>query len=340
MRSLSEPFLDGDAQSPSGRSPGGGRFGGKGIGLAASIALTVNNISGAGMLEFPQMFQRAGLLPALTALLVVCPVSTVFATTFADTIARVPFNEDFRRRVEFSDVFEHYIGRRTAMVTQAIFFLNLLSQNLAAIVACAQMFDSFAGNFFPGETWALRFSPLPVALVRWDPSHCTSTKPSKLMTGCVPFASEGDGALLITAGYVVTTLLLAPLGLLTLEENMTQQKVSFAALLVLTTQFLCTFFASGLRSANVPWVGEHWVEALGVVIFNFAFGVTVPSWLNEKAPRVSVNRVFWTSTVLSTALYTCVAEPHAEGSNPSASRASRAPPTPSLRGVRAAGAWA
>ena len=45
-----------------------GRFGGKGFGLLASIALTTNNISGAGMLEFPQMFQRAGLLPSLISL--------------------------------------------------------------------------------------------------------------------------------------------------------------------------------------------------------------------------------------------------------------------------------
>lgn len=32
----------------------------------------------------------------------------------------------------------------------------------------------------------------------------------------------------------------------------------------------------------------------------------MPSWLNEKAPGVSVNRVFWTSTILSTLLYTSV----------------------------------
>ena len=55
---------DVDASAPA-RS---GRFGGKGFGLLASIALTTNNISGAGMLEFPQMFQRAGLLPSLLSL--------------------------------------------------------------------------------------------------------------------------------------------------------------------------------------------------------------------------------------------------------------------------------
>jgi hypothetical protein len=32
----------------------------------------------------------------------------------------------------------------------------------------------------------------------------------------------------------------------------------------------------------------------------------VPSWLNEKGPGVSVNQVFWVSTLTSTALYTCI----------------------------------
>ena len=156
----------------------------------------------------------------------VCVISTLSATTLADTVARIPQNGDFRRRVEFSDIFEHYIGRRTATLTQAVVFLNLLSQNLAAIVACAQMFDSFAGAFWPGATVALRLSPAPVAWVRWDaasqchPSAGNSEGKSAL---CVPFASEGQDALLISAGYVACCSLFAPLGLLTLEENMHQQ---------------------------------------------------------------------------------------------------------------------
>jgi amino acid permease len=288
------------ASSPSPRTP---HFGGKGISFVASLALTVNNISGAGMLEFPQMFQRAGLLPSMISLLFVCGFSTLFATALADTVARIPGNSGFGRRIEFSDIFEHYIGRRTAMLTQAVFFLNLLSQNLASIVACAQMFDSFAAIFWPGASVALRVSPT-VAWVWWERTSCEDARSPA--ANCVPFASEGEDALLITAGYAATALLFAPLGLMTLEENMTQQKLSFAALLLLSTQFLFAFCSTGRGPITLPWVGDHWVDALGVVIFNFAFCVTVPSWLNEKAPGVSVNQVFWTSTVTSTLLYTCV----------------------------------
>jgi amino acid permease len=310
-------LLGGEARPLERTDSKGGRFGSKGIGLFASIALTVNNISGAGMLEFPQMFQRAGILPSLISLFLVCVISTLFATTLADTVARIPHNKGFDRRVEFSDIFEHYVGRRTAMLTQAIFFLNLLSQNVAAIIACAQMFDSFAGTFYPGRSIALRLSPSPVSWVDWEPSQCggadkgfaadaTRIESSPEDIPCVPFECEGESALLISGGYAVTALLLAPLGLLTLEENMLQQKISFTALLVLSAQFLWTFCSEGLSAGSLPWVGNHWADALGVVIFNFAFCVTVPSWLNEKAPRVGVNQVFWTSTITATLLYTAV----------------------------------
>ena len=302
MDRLQPLLLGADAPPTEGRSPA--RFGGKSIGFMASIALTVNNISGAGMLSFPQMFQRAGLLPSLAALALVCVLSTLFATMLSDTIARVPGNTGFSRRIEFSDLFHRFIGPRTALLTQAVFYLNLLSQNLAAIVACAQMFDSFAGSFYPGATYAVRVSPSPVSLVSWEPSACKGPH-SVSMGRCVPFADEGDGAMLVSAGYVATTLVLAPLGLMTLEENMAQQKVSFVALFTLTAQFLFTFATSG-SGHDVPWVGESWIDAVGVVIFNFAFCVTVPSWLNEKAPSVSVNRVFWTATVTSTLLYAAV----------------------------------
>lgn len=60
---------------------------------------------------------------------------------------------------------------------------------------------------------------------------------------------------------------------------------------VLSLEFLRTFAATGLSAGSIPMVGHHWADALGVVIFNFAFCVTVPSWLNEKAHHVNVNYV-------------------------------------------------
>ena len=56
------------------------------------------------------------------------------------------------------------------------------------------------------------FSPSPVAVVEWDPSHCASDSTDGSSIDdleCVPFASEGEDALLISAGYAMTMVLLA-----------------------------------------------------------------------------------------------------------------------------------
>ena len=40
-----------------------------------------------------------------------------------------------------------------------------------------------------------------------------------------------------------------------------------------------------------PLMGNDVYQVAGVVLFNYAFSVTVPSWLNEKRSDVSVNQV-------------------------------------------------
>ena len=41
----------------------------------------------------------------------------------------------------------------------------------------------------------------------------------------------------------------------------------------------------------------------GVILFNFQFVTTIPSWLNEKKPGVGVNSSIWWSVVISVLLY-------------------------------------
>jgi len=41
----------------------------------------------------------------------------------------------------------------------------------------------------------------------------------------------------------------------------------------------------------------------GVVLFNYAYIVTVPSWLIEKKNEVSVNHTIWHASTLSSVIY-------------------------------------
>jgi len=50
-------------------------------------------------------------------------------------------------------------------------------------------------------------------------------------------------------------------------------------------------------------MGPSCSELFGIVLFNYAFSVTIPAWLNEKKPRVDVNTVVWGSSTLLTFMY-------------------------------------
>ena len=54
---------------------------------------------------------------------------------------------------------------------------------------------------------------------------------------------------------------------------------------------------------TVPLFGNNYSQLAGVVLFNYAFSITIPSWLNEKKDDVSVNAVVWSSTIVCTLIY-------------------------------------
>jgi hypothetical protein len=64
--------------------------------------------------------------------------------------------------------------------------------------------------------------------------------------------------------------------------------------------------SSSASSSRVPAFGPDWSSCLGVVIFNFNFAVTLPSWVNEKEEGVGVNAVVWGASAASTLLYAAV----------------------------------
>lgn len=104
-------------------------------------------------------------------------------------------------------------------------------------------------------------------------------------------------------GYFATTLLLLPLGLLRLEDNTFTQILSFFILMLCCSEFLIAFVLRGFTFDLLPSSTVEASKAIGPVLFNFAFAVTIPAWLNEKASKVSVNRTVWFSSSVSALLF-------------------------------------
>lgn len=113
LRSDSEPMSPSSPMSPSTK-----HLGAKTITMLGSIALTMNNISGPGMLDFPATFQAAGWVPCVVVLVAVTLISSSCATLLADSMARMPCNNKFQTRVEFSDIFDFYLGQGWFKLTQ------------------------------------------------------------------------------------------------------------------------------------------------------------------------------------------------------------------------------
>lgn len=106
--------------------------------------------------------------------------------------------------------------------------------------------------------------------------------------------------------YLVTLIIIMPMGAMNLDDNIKLQILSFIMLIVLTVEFCIHYVTHGLHFNTVPLIGDDFTSVIGTVIFNLAFVVTIPSWVNEKKPKVSVNRSIWYSTIASVIGYIVV----------------------------------
>ena len=87
-----------------------------------------------------------------------------------------------------------------------------------------------------------------------------------------------------------------------LKETIFVQIFAFSFMCLLLVQFTGEFAMKGFPY-SVPYYGDSVSQLAGVVLFNYAYIVTVPSWLNEKQNSVSVNKTIWTASTLSSAIY-------------------------------------
>ena len=269
----------------------------KSIGFLGSFALITNNMTGPAMMGLPNVFLQAGYLPSILCILYVCMSSSICGTLLAETIAFIPGNREFTKNIEFSVAFHHYLGDTWYLFVEGLFFMSCMSQACAAIVVTSHTLDGFLASFLFSKTFALQLYP-SIEFISWDADTCHISKQSNVkgfsadssIEDCTPFFSNGP--FIISIGFILVTLVFLPLGKGFLKEAVFVQILSFIALLTLLSQFFIEFIRQGLQF-SVPMIGDDQSELAGVVLFNFAYIIAVPSWLNEKAPNVSVNKVFF-----------------------------------------------
>lgn len=95
-----------------------------------------------------------------------------------------------------------------------------------------------------------------------------------------------------------------PLGKHDLKETITAEIISFLVFFWCLYQFFVEFHSTGYPYVeSLPWIGSDFKQLAGVVLFNYAYSITIPSWLNEKKEAVGVNTTIWGSSFIATATY-------------------------------------
>lgn len=192
--------------------------------------------------------------------------------------------EDPAQRLEFLKIVRLTIGNfspTASFIIELAYYLLITALNIAAIVVSAQVVDELLIWMF-GGTFALSI-----------PGLADSFFASYSDLNQLPF-------LCITSGYVVLTVILLPLGLLSLDENMFVQFISFYCFSIGSIIFCVVFVMRGLHVVNVPAIGTRLESTIGTVLFTYAYTMVLPSWHNERKREVNCGKALWWSTWFST----------------------------------------
>jgi amino acid permease len=273
--------------------------------MLGSIAIAVNSLAGPAILQLPYQYQQSGIIPTTLCLICVAVLSAFCSLHMANTVSQVPNNKKFTQRIEFSDPFRIFWSERAYKVTQILFFLTTVCLNIAAIVDTAETVDSFLG--FHWKTIAVSLdSSTGEHFQEWFHNGPCTRRQVKL-NECDPFNDlEVTGNFLLTAGYVLTTIVFLPLCLADLKENTLWQIFGFGLLVSLSAYFCFDLSQYHLTLEHVSVWGHQWSDMMGVILFNFSLVLAIPAWLNEKKDTVSVRHTIVVSTAISTALYVSV----------------------------------
>jgi hypothetical protein len=242
-----------------------------------SLCLNINNIMGPAIVAFPSIYAQSGWFLPSFLLLVVCFLSAFSSTMLCEAMQRIPGNHNLTKRYEYATTVKHYWGEKWYVVSQILMNICFQCLNIASIIVAAQVMDELFAYVY-GETIGFQYTTLEFRTT--------------------PYSDLRDVPNAISAGFLFCMIICLPFGMSSLEENMWFQWFSLVALFASCGLFIWDYLQLPLHFEQVPmWNSgfDNQAQVLGVVIFSYAFVITVPSWINEKAPNVSTNKSVWYS---------------------------------------------
>ena len=261
---------------------------------------------GAGIPLLPSAFQSAGLVSSSVFTIVVAILAGLAATMLAEVTKQATSSGG----TEYSTLCKEHLGPNSFRLVQVILNLSLLSLNLVSILLTIQVMDWTIVRIF-GCTCGL------VLLSGGDTSStaagfdCVCFAANQCSRGDSPFQSD----MVIGVGFLVVLALVVPLSFLNLENNIVVQVISVLAQVAIMVQWMVVFFAKGFPNSSSSPKEVHSSSVIVItsqgsmlsqVVLNFAFAMTVPSWMAVRRTSSSVNTVVWSSIIFSTVFFLAV----------------------------------
>nr|CAG8453998.1 2773_t:CDS:10 [Entrophospora candida]CAG8471781.1 10428_t:CDS:10 [Entrophospora candida] len=247
------------------------------ISFLGSVALLVSSMTGPGLVTIPLLFQTAGWLIPMICVAIVIMLSATASLFLCEALSAIPGNNNFQKKIEFSSLSTLLISNKyKCLMTQCILFISIQSINIACIILSAQTMDSLMISLL-GKTCGIGIYPDSGVFCVY-----------KQLPDGSPF---GDKTMLVT--FVM------PLGLMDLVDNVRIQIV----LIFIVMSWIITFCFHGLNKEFVPIIGDDISQVVGTILLNYSFIITIPSWINDLNPNVSIRKSIFYSIIISTVIY-------------------------------------
>ena len=239
---------------------------------------------GPALVLIPALFQKYGYLPILSMLSVACLLSFfcgIMITHVITSIQSSPDQSIATKRPEMNHIIDYYFTTHTYLkrVTIIAYVASLVLTLMSNIIQSAQIVDLAIRDIF-GCSYALELYP--------QFFHITCGKTHGDVT---PF---GTDIYVISMGFLILAWICLILYTVNynLDDNIYLQWMANIGLLLLSAIWFGIFFNQdtfdGSRIGLIHENSTFNVDCVGIILFNFAFIVTIPSWYNEKAPSASV----------------------------------------------------
>lgn len=254
---------------------------------------------GPALVLIPALFQKYGYLPILSMLSVACLLSFfcgIMLTHVITNIQSSPNRSIATKRPEMNHIIDFYFTTHTILkrVTMIAYVASLVLTLMSNIIQSAQIVDLAIRDIF-GCSYALELYPKFGHLV------CGSEH-----SDVTPF---GTDIYVISMGFIILAWICLILYTVNynLDDNIYLQWIANIGLLLLSAIWFAIFFKQDtFDPGRIGFVAENKefnVDCVGIILFNFAFIVTIPSWYNEKAPEASVVKSLMTSIVFVAILF-------------------------------------